>query len=281
MNSKILVTGSTGTVGSRVMKKLAEHHSMVRAAVHSRSEAAGSSDVVRMDYNVQETVRNALRDVDKVFLVTPLEENMVEMTERFVEEASRAGVNHIVKLSVLGASMHTLLGMMHREAERVIEDSGIAYTFVRPNFFMQNYFGMANTIKSKGEFYSPMANAKASMVDANDVANVIVASLLEHDHEGYTYEITGSEAFTNHDAAKVFSQVLGKKVAFINITDDHARESMRGSGMGEWITKALLELYSISRENHMANVSKSVEHVTGKKPKTFSDFVKENSQFFM
>jgi uncharacterized protein YbjT (DUF2867 family) len=280
MNNKILVTGATGTIGSRVLRKLAEHHESVRAAMHTKGEVAGSSDVVRMDYNVQETLRAALRDVDKVFFVTPLEENMVEMTERFVEEAGRAGVNHIVKLSVLGATMHTLLGMMHRESERVIEDSGIAYTFVRPNFFMQNYFGMASTIKTKGEFYAPMADAKISAVDAGDVAAVAVAALLEHDHEGYTYEVTGSEAFTNHDAAKVFSNVLGKKIAFINITDDHAHDAMKGSGLGDWTSKALMELYATARGNHMASISKSVEHATGRKPKTFTDFVRENRGVF-
>lgn len=155
----ILVTGATGTVGSEVVKQLASSsssgdHVVVRAAVHSQGKADKfkqykAVEIVNMDYNKPETIADALNEVDKLFLLTVPALNMTEIYSNLVKEVKKnAGINHIMKLSSMGADtpLGTAVGRLHRQKEKIIEESGIPYTFLRPGAFMQNFitfFGQA------------------------------------------------------------------------------------------------------------------------------------------
>ncbi|HEY9821177.1 MAG TPA: NmrA family NAD(P)-binding protein [Candidatus Sericytochromatia bacterium] len=145
MTETILVMGATGNVGSQVVKQLADAGANVRAAVRSprKAESLKSEKVslTEFDTDKPETVEAAFQGVDKVFLLTPLVPNMVELSANLVEAAKKAGVKHIIKSSGMGAEVEPgiTLTRWHREAEKAIEASGIAFTFVRPNGFMQNY----------------------------------------------------------------------------------------------------------------------------------------------
>src|SRR5205085_3355217 len=134
---------------------------------------------------------------DKAFLLTPVIPDPAELTTTFVAAAKEAGLKHIVKLSVLGVDSDAdfLFGKQHRQAERDIVDSEIAFTFLRPNFFMQNFLGQAS-IKSQGAFYDSSGDARASHVDVRDIAATAVAALTESGHEGKVYDITGPRALS-------------------------------------------------------------------------------------
>jgi uncharacterized protein YbjT (DUF2867 family) len=184
-NNAILVTGSTGTVGSEVVKQLASSGQVIKAAVHTQNKADkfkdnNAIDVVNIDYNKPETVADAFNNVDKLFLVTLPSPDMTDISSNLVKEAKKNEIKHIVKLSVLGADAEpeTMLGKVHRQEEKLIEESGLPYTFLRPGAFMQNFvtfFG--KTIREQNAYYLPTEEGKVSLVDVRDIASAAVTIL--------------------------------------------------------------------------------------------------------
>src|SRR5437763_10781549 len=150
----ILVTGSTGTVGSELVKQLKTAGAKFRVAVSSLTKAkkanAEGLEAAVMDYTDPETFRYALQGVDKLFLLSPPGSTQVEAP--LIEAARKSDVKHIVKLSVIGAeSGATIFAREHAAMEKAILKSGIPYTFLRPNGFMQNYINQfATSIKAQG-----------------------------------------------------------------------------------------------------------------------------------
>jgi uncharacterized protein YbjT (DUF2867 family) len=165
MAETILVTGATGTVGSEVVKQLVsakgqgkEEDITVKAAARSANDDTFRNlgvQVVQLDYNKPDSLSAALRGVDKLFLLTPFQSNMVDLTSNLLNEAKQAGVKYIVKQSVLRADAEPGItsSRSHRQAEKTIEESGIPFTFLRPNFFMQNFVTFySHFIKTQGAF---------------------------------------------------------------------------------------------------------------------------------
>jgi uncharacterized protein YbjT (DUF2867 family) len=285
MANPILVTGSTGTVGSEVVKQLAATGAAIRAAVQLTSNTetirqAGAEPFV-MNFADAESVRAALEGVEKAFLLTPVIQDQTGVTAGFVAAAKEAGLQHIVKLSVLGVDSDSdfLLGKQHRQSERDIADSGIAFTFLRPNFFMQNFLGQTS-IKAQGAFYDSSGDARASHVDVRDIAAIAVAALTESGHESKIYEITGPQALSNFEIADILSSVTGKKIAYVPVSDDDARQGMKAAGMPEWLIEALIELIQIKRAGNAQTISTDVEPLLGRRPIAFEQFARDHVEAF-
>jgi len=296
MTQTILVTGATGTVGSEVVKQLLsdkgqrERHEdiIVKAAGKESALRNLGVQVVQLDYNKPGTLSAALRDVDKLFLLTPFQSNMVDLTSSLVNEAKNAGVKYIVKLSVLGADAEPgiTIRRFHRQAEKIIEESGIPFTFLRPTFFMQNFVKFySHFIKAKGAFYVPAGDARASLVDVRDIAAVAVQALSgsskngESKHIGKAYNITGGEALSYRQVAETLSKEIGKKVNYVNVSDEDARKGMKDMGADDWQITCMIEIFGITRAGYLSEIS-SVEQVTGNKPLTFSQFARDYAGAF-
>jgi uncharacterized protein YbjT (DUF2867 family) len=298
MTETILVTGATGTVGNEVVKQLLaakgqrEEDIIVKAAARSANDDTFRNlgvQIAQLDYNKPNTLSTALRGVNKVFLLTPFQSNMVDLTLNLVNEAKNVGVKHIVKQSVLGADAeHEITpNRLHRQAEKIIEESGIPFTFLRPNFFMQNFVTFySHFIKTQGAFYVPAVDAKASFVDVRDIAAVAVQVLSCSSKNGETkhirkaYDITGGEALSYGQAAEILSKEIGKKVNYVNISDEDARKGMKDMGADEWTINSMIELFGITRAGYLSEISTAVEQVTGNKPITFSQFTRDYAVAF-
>jgi uncharacterized protein YbjT (DUF2867 family) len=298
MTETILVTGATGTVGNEVVKQLLaakgqrEEDIIVKAAARSANDDTFRNlgvQIAQLDYNKPDTLSTALRGVNKVFLLTPFQSNMVDLTLNLVNEAKNVGVKHIVKQSVLGADAeHEITpNRLHRQAEKIIEESGIPFTFLRPNFFMQNFVTFySHFIKTQGAFYMPAGDAKASFVDVRDIAAVAVQVLSGSSKNGETkhirkaYDITGGEALSYGQAAEILSKEIGKKVNYVNISDEDARKGMKDMGADEWTINSMIELFGITRAGYLSEISTAVEQVTGNKPITFSQFARDYAVAF-
>src|SRR5919108_2224014 len=186
MAKTILVTGATGTVGKEVVKQLSAKGQTVRAAARSANDNKTFGNlrgvrVVQLDYETLTSLASAFKGVDSLFLLTPFQSNMVDLTSNLVREAKNARVKYIVKQSVMGAEVEPGItpGILHRQAEKIIEESKISFTFLRPNFFMQNFVNFySHSIKTQGAFYVPAADAKVSFVDVRDIAAVAVQALV-------------------------------------------------------------------------------------------------------
>jgi uncharacterized protein YbjT (DUF2867 family) len=290
LTETILITGATGTVGSEVVKQLSAkgENIIVKAAARSATdntfENLNRVQVVQLDYDKPDRLAVALKGVDKLFLLTPFQSNMVDLTSNLVSEAKKAKVKYIAKQSVMGADAEPGItpGRLHRQAEKIIEESGIPFTFLRPNFFMQNFVNYySNLISSQGAFYMPAGDAKVSFVDVRDIAAVAVKSLInENQQKGRAYNITGGEALTYGQAAEILSKAVGKKINYVNVTDQDARKGMKDMSMDEWTIKSMIELFEITRAGYVSEISPIVEQVTGNKPITFSQFAKDYAGAF-
>src|ERR671932_886208 len=292
MAEAILVTGATGTVGSEVVKQLLsakgqkEEDMIIKAAARSANDSTSRNSglqAVELDFNKPDTLSAALRGVDKLFLLTPFQSNMVDLTSNLVNEAKNAGVKYIIKQSVLGADAEQAItpSRLHRQAEKIIEESGIPFTFLRPNFFMQNFVTFySHFIKTQGAFYVPAGDAKASFVDVRDIAAVAVQVLNgnkngESKHIRKAYDITGGEAISYGQAAEILSKEIGKKVNYVNISDEDTRKGMKDMGADDWTINSMIELFGTTRAGYLSEVSPAVEQITGNKPITFSKFARD------
>ena len=289
MAETILVTGATGTVGSEVVKQLSAKGETIKAAARSANDDTfrdlNGVQVVQLDYNKPDALATAFKGVEKLFLLTPFQSNMVDLTSNLVSEAKNARIKYIVKQSVMGADAEPGItpGLLHRQAEKIIEESGIPFTFLRPNFFMQNFVNFySHFIKTQGAFYAPAGDAKVSFVDVRDIAAVAVQSLITDNdkHKGKAYDITGREALSYGQAAEILSKEVGKKVNYVNVSDEDARKGMKDIGMDEWTINSLIELFEITRAGYASTISPVVEQVTGNKSVSFSQFAKDYAKSF-
>ncbi|WAL66422.1 NmrA family NAD(P)-binding protein [Amycolatopsis cynarae] len=282
----ILVFGAGGTVGSAVLGELNARGRPARAACHrperTSQALARGQDAVTVDLDRPETIRPALDGVDTVFLLGAMGPHQSAQETAAVTAAIGAGVRRIVKLSVWRADEGlTPIARLHRPVEELLESAGVAWTFLRPNFFMQNFSRqLAPAIRSGGAFGQPVARAPISFVDARDVARAAARTLVEEGHEARTYRLTGPAALTYEDAAEVLSRVLRRPVRYLSLSDVEARAAMTGAGMSDFHADALIEVSQAYRDGGADAVTTDVEVLTGSPPTAFDRFVAEHREVF-
>ncbi|MBI5642334.1 MAG: SDR family oxidoreductase [Deltaproteobacteria bacterium] len=286
MDSIILVSGATGTVGAYVVSELAKKGLKVRAGVHTPVKTTHikwpNVEFVQLDYGKEDTIKAAFKGVEKFYLLTPFIPEQVEIAKLLVDSAKAAGVKYIVKQSGMGAEVEPgiTVGRLHRQAEIYIEKSGIAYTFLRPNFFMQNFINFyRGTIRNESKIYLPLGDGRVSYIDARDIGSVASEVLTREDYKGKALTLTGPEALSAKDAAMLFSKSIGRVISYVDVPEDAARKSMTEHGMSEWAVKCMMELHSICRAGFASNVTGTVFEVTGRRSITFEQFAKEHAEF--
>jgi uncharacterized protein YbjT (DUF2867 family) len=279
----ICVTGASGTLSSEVITQLERNKTPFRAAYFSDKKAkaarARGIEAVIIDYNRPETLRPAFEGCDRVFLLGPNALNQTELELNAVEAAKAAGVRHIVKQSVMGAVEEAYsLAKVHRPVEKAVETSGVAWTFLRPNSFMQNTVTfMAQTIRTDDAFYSASGQAEISHVDVGDIAAVALTALTATGHEGKAYTLTGPQALRYDELAQELSKVLGRTISHISLPPDDLKAAMLAEGMPEAIADRLLDLERYFRENHASRITDDVRQVTGRDPRRLAEFVRETA----
>ena len=279
----ILITGASGNVGSEVLKQAAAAGLRLRAAYQSPDKARGAPagvETVLMDYTQPETVRVALRGVKRIFLVGPPTANVAELEGGVVRECQRAGVTHIVKLSALGGRQ-AIFPSLHRDSEERIEASGVAFTFLRPNGFMQNVVTYnAVTITSQNAFYAAQASGTVSHIDVRDIGAVAVKVLAEDGYERQAYALTGPEALTNDQLAEKLSRATGRTIRYVDLPPAELKKALLGAGMPEWSADALLDLQRLYREGKASLVDPAVERILGRRATTFDQFARDYAAAF-
>jgi uncharacterized protein YbjT (DUF2867 family) len=184
----------------------------------------------------------------------------------------------VVKLSTLEASKpHLQVGRWHREREQIIEASGLGWTFLRPGMFMTNTLEWwGETIQKQGALYFPGGKGRVAPIDPADVAAAAAVALAQPGHAGRVYELTGPELLTIGDMARIIGCALGKPIKYINVPLFAARLQMLMSGMDKALVGALIELAAELRSDQAAQLTDTVEQVTGKPPRTFEEWCRDH-----
>lgn len=275
----ILVTGATGNLGSQVVQKLLEQQAKIRGLVRDPKKAIKLTqqkvELAIGDLSQPETLDAALQGIEKAFLLLPNLPNQVELECAFIDAAKRAGTQHIVKLSVMGAGelLHSTFQKWHRQIEEHLEQSGITWTHLRPNMVMQNIRWFAPTIAQTGSIYNCVGgNTKISHVDARDIGAVAAVCLTELGHENQRYVLTGSYAITFEEIADIFAKTLKRVVTYVDLPPADLKAARLANGEPEWYLDAELELFANWKQGAGSTVTNTIADLTHHPATTYEEF---------
>lgn len=280
----ILVLGASGHIGVPLVEQLAARGARFRAGYRSAEQAESARgagvDAVLLDYLDPASLDRAMAGVERVFLVVPPVEDLVRLERGVVEAARRAGVGHLVKASVWDARTENFIfGRPHRIMEEEIERSGLAWTFLQPNGFMQNLLNFAGLIRQTGVFPFP-DGGRVSWIDTRDIGRVAAAILAGGGHEGRSYELSGPEALDYGDQMRIVAEVTGRPYAHVAVPDEEWRRSALGTGLPEYLVHALLDLQVVQRRGVCERTTDTVERLTGSPPTPFRRFAEDHADAF-
>ena len=265
--NNILVIGGTGKTGQKVVKRLSEAGHNVRIGSRSATPA--------FDWENPETWSQSMEGMDKVYITFQPDlavPGALEAIEELTKKAKQSNVKKLVLLS----------GKGEREAElceQVVIHSGLDYTIVRASWFNQNFsesFFLEPILE--GFVALPQADAKVPYVDTDDIADVAVAALLGEEHNGKIYQLTGPRQLTFKEVIQEISDATGRDIAFTPIALPAYTQVMKQQGVPADFVWLIEYLFSEVLGNpNNAEITHDIEKVLGRKPKDFSDYVKETA----
>ena len=278
-----LITGATGDVGSRVVRRLLECSErprvFVRDAKKARVQFGDLVDVFVGDLTDSPSLRAALEGIDALFLVAT-GPDIPALDDAAARAAKTSGVKHLVKLSSLDVEQGLAIGAWHAAGEAAIRASGIPFTFVRPSGFMSNLLAWADSIKVERVVRASTGDGRRAFIHSDDIAAVATKALMTFDDEGRSLIVTGPEALSFGEATGKIAAAIGKRLRFEAISDEEAREryAARCASLAE--TEAHVALWRAMREGRLATVTNTVEQVLGRKPLTLDQWAIENAATF-
>lgn len=283
----ILVCGATGKVGSEVVKQLSQAGVQCKALVHDAAKADSirfpNVEIAPGDFAQPETLLAALAGVDRVFLAAPPNPQQPEMEGNMIRACQQTGVQCIVKLSVLGASSDSdaAFRQWNGQIEQQLKQSGIPWTILQPNAFMQSLLQSADTILSAGTFYLPMGDARASQIDVRDVAAVAVACLTQQGCQNQTHVLTGPQAITYSECAEALTHALGRPVTYQAVSLEEARTWLRDRGMPDWQIESYLKGAEAYLRGEGALVTNEVQAILNRPAIGFAQFARDYAPIFL
>ncbi|HSQ59748.1 MAG TPA: SDR family oxidoreductase [Acidobacteriota bacterium] len=282
----ILVTGAAGTTGSEVVRQLSSKGLRVRAMLRDPDKAKRFSgpgvETVVADLERPATLDKAFKGADKLFLVSSPDPRVSLLHGNAIDAAKRAGVKQIVRLSAVAASTSCPARLLkwHGEVDERLSRSGISYAILRPQFFMQNLLGMRASIQRDGAIYLPAKETKTGAIDTRDVAASAVAVLTSEGHSGRVYDLTGPESLGFADIAARIGKAIGRPVAYVDVPPEAAREALLAQGWPEFLADGFVEMMGFFATGAGADVTGTVEKLTGAKPRSIDVFAKDYAGVF-
>ena len=282
----ILITGATGKTGSAAVQELSNRNIPFRVLIRNEDKLNQITDiggeVVIGAIEDDAALNQAMEGVQKALVLLPNSEQQLFLEKKVVDAALEANVQHIVKMSSMEAVPEATspIPKLHMQSENYIKNSGMNWTMIKPNFFMQNLLGSGKTIVEQNKFFLPMGEGKAGMIHTKDVGTVIAKVLSEDGHEGKNYEVTGPEILSFHDVAEIFSKVLGKKVDYINVPIDEYKKTLSQFLTNQWHLDSVIDLFKDIAEGGIEDKTDTFQDLIGKSPCSLEQFIQEYSFVF-
>ncbi|GAA0569266.1 SDR family oxidoreductase [Craurococcus roseus] len=277
--STILLTGASGTLGREIAKRLAGSGAPARLALrdpYRLVEGAGALERVRFDFHDPSGFPEALRGVDRVFLLRPPRLADIRRDfDPFLLAMLQADVERVVFLSVRGAERNPLLP--HRRIEKLLERSGLAWTHLRPNDWMQNFATVHRDDIRRGELWAPAGRGRTSFVDARDVAEAAAEVLTGQGHERRAYPLTGAEELDLYEAAAVLSETIGRPVAYRNPGVLAFLRHVRATGRPLSLGLVMTGVYTIARLGLASGTTPDLRRLIGRPPTTLRAFAEDHA----
>ncbi|AXB41715.1 SDR family oxidoreductase [Amycolatopsis albispora] len=286
MSRIILVTGATGTVSTALLDALSGAE--VRALVRDESKAdrlrERGAEVVAGDLGDARSLPPAFEGVHDLWLLVPNGPRAPEHNMNALWAAREAGVERVVRLSVVGAAHDApnRSGRLHALSDHETAESGLRWTILRPHWFMQNLLNEAGDIAATGTFSLNMASARLGMIDARDIAACAARVLLDDPdrHHGQAYTLTGPRSLNFDQVAAELGQVLGRSIVYTPVADDVKRKALLGYGVPEWIIDMLEEYARAYAAGWGDFTTGAVAELLGRAPREFAEFARDHAEAF-
>ena len=282
----ILLTGATGKTGSATAKALNEKGITFRALIRNEEkrgdiESLGGEVVIGSIEN-KEAVDQSMVDVETALILLPNSENQLSLEKQLVDSAKQAGAKRVVKMSSIEATPDATspIPKLHLESEEYIKQSGLSWTMIKPNFYMQNLLASAGTIKDQGKIFLPMGEGKTGMIDTTDVGKVLAKVISEDGHESMNHEITGPEILSFNEVAEIFSKGLDKQVDYVDVPLAAYKETLGQFLTNQWHLDAVIDLFKGIADGGIEEKTDTYSELMGESPKSLSEFISENSFIF-
>lgn len=270
--SKTLVIGASGTVGSELVRLLAARgHDVVRTT-HRAPTGAGQ---VQVDLATRQGLAAAFEGVDRAFLLSPPGfANQDELLVPLIDEARRRGLEKVVLMSAMGANADPAAPL--RKAELALENSGLAWNVIRPNWFMQNFHTYwLQGIREHGAIFLPVGRAKGSFIDARDIAAVAAELLTRSDLDGRDFDLTGAEALDHHEVAAILSRETGRLIGFEDIAPEAMLKGLLEMQMPRAYADFLVLILGYFKAGYAERTTSAVQDILGRAPGRFAQYAKD------
>ena len=270
---KIAITGATGQLGHYVIQALLTKTdaqnivALVRDLNKAQHLKAQGVELRHFDYDQTETLAPALEGIDKLLLISANEiGRRTPQHQAVIQAAQQSNVPYIAYTSLLNADASTLgLSQEHRETEALIKNSGLTYTFLRNNWYTENYLaGLSHAIES-GTLYGAANDGKISSASRIDYAEAAATVLISDAHENKIYELAGSTAFTLQDFANTISEVSGQAVQYKNLTSEQYHQGLVQAGLPTGLVDVIVDADVQTQTGAMFSDSKDLEKLIGRK----------------
>lgn len=274
---KILVIGATGNVGREVVKALLINGQQVKSAIGITPGPAtlSPSETVPFDFADSSTWGEALKDVERVFLMRPPAiSDVKKYLFPFIDTALKHGIKQIVFLSLQGVQFNPLTP--HYKVERYLRRKKAPYTFLRPNFFMQNLMTFyKDDICKHNEIYLPAGKGKTAFVDVRDIGAVAALVLSGKGHIGKAYTLSGAESLDYYDVAQIMSGTLGRDIVYMHPSQEQYADRLKSQGANEDFIKVQKMLYFVVRHNFSSSTASDIEKLLHRHPISFKQFTQD------
>lgn len=281
----ILVTGATGHLGNRVIETLLKNvpANQIKALVRDEQKAKSLIDkgvtITIGDYENKLALNNAMQGVNKVLLVSGLDENRLEQHKNVIDAAKTAGVERIVYTSVAmedvsSSVMKDFMGS-HFQTEDYIKESGLSYTLMRNSLYMDVIPMFIGEKPNETGVVLPAGNGKVAFALREEMAEALANVLIDDTHTNKVYNITNAEAYSFSDVAGALSELYGKEIAYTSPETDDFAAQLKEYGVPEFVIQLTVGFATDIKNNLLNIVSNDLESILNRKPTTLKDALKE------
>ena len=288
METKVLVTGATGAIGSNTVKHLLELNVPVRAMVHQKDERSAAlselgAEIVLGDLTDFQTVSTAMKGVNRALFLYPVAPGLIEATAYFAQVAIEENLELVVNISqrtaVRDALSHS--AQAHWMAEGLLSRSGVPVTHLQPTLFMDWLAYFAQEIKTHNRYITPFGDARFGIINSIDIGRVAAAVLANPTaHQGKSYRLYGPLEMTGFDVAEVLSAKLNRKINYDPITPEEFGDVLRSVGTPEYRVSHLVKVGHMFQSGTFTGMNNNVELISGTKPLWVEDFIAANIELF-
>ena len=278
---KTLVFGATGKTGSYVVRELIKKDGVenlvfaVRDIEQAEAKIEAPKSCFRVfDYQDSFTWSGILKDIKHVYMISPpYGEKAIFQGMQLVHLMKEHSVQKIVFLS--GRTTGDVEGSLLSKMERIIIESGITYCILRPGWFMQNFtIWFRESIQNEDIILLPAGEGKSAFIDVKNIAEVVYKLFHSKKWNNKILPLTSNESLSHHDVAKIFSDILERKISYMPLPDGEYTHAMSNRKWPKPTIEKMVYLYSFVKAGKEDDISPMYEAILNKKPTSFSDFVK-------